>query len=95
MITSAFVALGLAVVLAYACRFDPLSWWRHPWLMLGHFAGALCALWAATSGAADGVRAPHVILMLVSVATLAALYPFMLRAGVVKAPAALAQAKAE
>lgn len=51
--------LALAVMGAYVCRVDELSWWRTPWLMLLHAGGGSVSAWVmyhASMGHAGGAH---------------------------------------
>lgn len=83
-------AVAVAVVLAYACRVDDLSWRREPFLMLAHFAGGSAAMWVLSVSATGGAGALHVLALAVDIAALAWLYrhlPARQRAASAAAPA--------
>lgn len=67
-------AAAVAVVLAYVCRVDDLSWRRQPFLMLAHFAGGTAAAWVLSHAAAGNAGALHLGALLADVAALAWLY---------------------
>lgn len=67
-------AAAVAVVLAYVCRVDDLSWRRQPFLMLAHFAGGSVAAWVLAGAAAGEAGALHLVALLADAAALAWLY---------------------
>lgn len=75
MSASMFIAIfAAATVAAYVCRFERLTWVQHPFLTAAHWAGAVLAMWALTSGAAGHAAAREWVLLGGSVAMLALLY---------------------
>ena len=67
-------AVAVAVVLAYVCHTDDLSWWRQPILMLAHFSGGSVAVWVLSVSAMGEAGAVHVGALLADVVALAWLY---------------------
>jgi hypothetical protein len=53
--------LAVAVMGAYVCRVDELSWWRTPWLMLLHAGGGITSAWVLYHCMAADAGAPHVL----------------------------------
>lgn len=67
-----FGGLTLAVLGAYACRVDGLTWWRHPVLMALHVAGGIAAAWAMHAAAVQAVAWLHAAALAWSVLVLVA-----------------------
>lgn len=61
--SAVMLILCLAVLAAYACRVDQLSWRHHPWAMSAHVAGGGAAAWAMLQ-AGQGAAGPSALLAL-------------------------------
>jgi hypothetical protein len=71
---------ALAVLAAYVCRVDVLSWAAHPWLMAAHMLGVASALWAASASVLGDATASQVLALAGSGLLLVALYSRMPKA---------------
>lgn len=66
--------LAAAVMLAYVCRVDDLSWRREPYLMLAHSAGGTVAAWVVSVAAVGDAGALHVAALAADAVALALLF---------------------
>ncbi len=61
MIEYLLAGVAVAVMGAYVCRVDELSWWRTPWLMLLHAGGGITSAWVLYHAAAADAGPVHLL----------------------------------
>lgn len=74
MTDAVVVVLSAAVVAAYVCRVDRLSWRWHPWQMLVHVLGGVAAAWVLAAAGEGRAQAWHAVALVCAAALLVVTY---------------------